>query len=89
MSETGVGFAGGGRGGWPGARGAGRDTVSRGAASRRLALRRSLASSALARCRPRETRARISATSAVPKQDMTGPGSVKARRRIVAASSRP
>jgi hypothetical protein len=72
-----------------GARGVREDEVPRGVASRRSALRRSLASSALARCRLREMRARISATSAVPKQDMTGPRSVKARRRIVAASFSP
>ena len=69
------------------ARGLGCDGAAGGAASRRSALRISLASSASARCRPREMRARISATSAVPKQDLTEVGSVKARRRIVAASS--
>ena len=57
-----------GRGASPG------DEAPWGAASRWPALRRSLASSALARCRPREMRARISAMSAVPKQVYDGGG---------------
>ena len=52
-----------------GARGVRGEEAPRGATSRRSALRRSLASSALARCRPREMRARIRATSAVPKPE--------------------
>ena len=72
-----------------GARGVRGDEAPRGATSRRSALRRSLASSALARCRPREMRARISAKSAVPKPQRTAIGSVETRWRIVAASSLP
>ena len=87
--EAGVASSAAGAAACRGARGVAGDEAPRGAASRRSALRRSLASSALARCRPRGMRARICAISAVPKQDMTEPGSVKARRRIVAASSLP
>jgi hypothetical protein len=82
VGEPSAGFAGDGRGGWAGC-------ARPGLGHSALGSRRSLASSALARCRPREMRARISATSAVPKQQRTTMGSVKARRRIVAASSRP
>ena len=72
-----------------GTRGVGADAAPRGAASRRAALRTILTSSASARCKPREMRARISARSVVPKRRVTKSGSVKARRRIVVASSLP
>jgi len=59
------------------------------AASRWAACRSTRASSALARCRPREMLAKISARSVVPKQITAELGSVAVRPRIVAARSRP